>query len=136
MSTDTITAVALRAWARGGYDTEAATELLLRALHGRFAAPGHPWIRIADGDCWIDWSQINPATTGAYSGGERRLLAIVASLGGGRAVNLNDAICVDRDTLDLVLAAIAHAAGTHQHYAYTGEQLDTLHPWPAEQEQS
>jgi len=34
----------LRAWARGMYTTEAATELLLRAFGGKFAAPGNPWI--------------------------------------------------------------------------------------------
>jgi len=34
----------LRAWARGLYTTEAATELLIRAHHGAFAHPSRPWI--------------------------------------------------------------------------------------------
>lgn len=137
MNTETITGAALRAWARGGYGTEAATELLIRALHGRFASPSQPWIRIEDdGTCWIDWDRINPDTTGALSGGERRLLAIAASIGGGQPVNLNDAVTIDRNTLDLVLAAIAHASGSHQHYTWAGDQLDSAHPWPAQDGQA
>jgi hypothetical protein len=42
---------ALRAWAKGRYSTEAATELLIRALGGRFAQPPWPWIHEeSDGD--------------------------------------------------------------------------------------
>ena len=32
----------LRAWARGLYTTEAATELIIRAFNGRFATTGQP----------------------------------------------------------------------------------------------
>ena len=34
----------LRAWARGIHATEAATDLLIRALGGTFATHGRPWI--------------------------------------------------------------------------------------------
>lgn len=81
----------LRAWAAGSYTVEAATELLLRAFHGRFAQPGHPWIRL-DGGYWVDFDGITDETTGVYSGGERRVLAVVAPLGGNRPVNLGAAL--------------------------------------------
>lgn len=35
----------LRGWARGMYPLEAAAELLVRGMHGRFALPGYPWIK-------------------------------------------------------------------------------------------
>ncbi|WP_197676443.1 hypothetical protein [Nakamurella panacisegetis] len=76
------------------------------------------------------------------SSGERTFLMIVASLGSDAVdVNLSDTIIrLDRPTLELVLAGIAHAAGSHQHSglvhddagAATGfEQLSSLYPWPA-----
>lgn len=76
----------LRAWARGMYATEAATELLLRAFGGKFAAPGNPWIHTsteAEGPgqvrAWIDFASI-PDEVGPLSGGERRFLMLAASL--------------------------------------------------------
>ncbi len=137
----TSTPEALRAWAKGMYTTEAAAELLIRGFGGRFAQPGYPWIRPGeDGGYWIDLAAI-PDNIGAYSGGERRFLLIVASIGSSEVqVNLSDALAsLGREQLDLVLAAIAHAAGSHQHseviYDPDGRpasfgQLDTLYPWP------
>jgi hypothetical protein len=104
----------LRHWAAGSYPIEAATELLIRAFHGRFAQPGHPWNH-HDGRYWIDFDAITDETTGVYSGGERRLLALAGSLGGSRQVNLRDMVPgLDRSVTALILAAIAHAAGSHQ----------------------
>jgi len=137
----------LRAWARGMYTTEAATELLLRAFGGKFAAPGNPWVHTStepEGPsqvrAWIDFAAI-PEQAGALSGGERRFLLLAASLAEDVPVALGDLVSgLDRENLDLVLAAIAHAGGSHQHsdvrFNEDGSMslgkgyLDSLHPWP------
>ena len=76
----TTTADALRAWAKGIYPTEAGVELLIRS--GRAVSDGAPWIT-RDGDmAWIDVDELL-RETGAWSGGERRLVRIAASLLGG-----------------------------------------------------
>ncbi|WP_423185100.1 hypothetical protein [Arthrobacter sp. NyZ413] len=139
---------AFRAWAKGSYTIEAATELLLRAFGGRFAAPGNPWVHVdsTDGDhpktAWIDFEAI-PEHTGPLSGGERRLLAIAASIAEDVPIVLGDVIPgLDRDVLDLVLAALAHAGGSHEHtdghfsgngtFVLGRGYADSLHPWPRE----
>ncbi|MGX1163471.1 hypothetical protein FBY31_4406 [Arthrobacter sp. SLBN-100] len=113
----------LRAWARGSYTTEAATELLLKAFGGRFAEVGNPWVHAATTSeegyrehAWIDFAAIQEEA-GPLSGGERRFLMLAASL-----------------------AAIAHAGGSHQHSDIRFNEdgtmsrgkghLDSLHPWP------
>ena len=133
----------LRSWAAGSHPLTAAVELLIRAFDGRFAEAGQPWIRIEDnGWVWLD-DQILHANLGHLSGGERRVLDLVCALADpdpDRAVHLADAITgIDRTHLDLVLAALAHAAGSHEH---TGVIVDALtgaahlrvlgpaHPWP------
>jgi len=99
------------------YTTEAAVELLIRAQDGTFASIDRPWILPGDHGYWIDF----PASTeqlGGLSGGEQRLLRIAASIGSDDAapVRLGDAVSrLDRPTLRLVLAAVAHAGGSHQH---------------------
>jgi hypothetical protein len=137
----------LRAWAKGSYTIEAGTELLLQAFDGRFAAPGNPWIHTSTTSegpsqvrAWIDFSSI-PEETGALSGGERRFLLLAASLAEDVSVVLGDVVPgLDRANLDLVLAAIAHAGGSHQHsdvrtnadgsMTLKPGYLDSLHPWP------
>jgi hypothetical protein len=137
----------LRAWARGKYTTEAATELLLKAFGGRFAAIGNPWVHAAgtseegyQDNAWIDFASI-PEQAGALSGGERRFLLLAASLAEDVPVVLGDLVPgLDRANLDLVLAAIAHAGGSHQHADIRVHEdgtvtrgkglLDSLHPWP------
>lgn len=106
----------LRAWAKGMYTVEAATELLIRAFGGRFAEPGNPWIQPTNHGYWIDFAGIGDRI-GALSGGEQRLLRIAGSIGSTEAmVNLSDDLSgLDRATLRLVLAAVAHAAGSHEH---------------------
>ncbi|WP_432246098.1 hypothetical protein ACRB8A_19645 (plasmid) [Arthrobacter sp. G.S.26] len=137
----------LRAWAKGSYTTEAATELLLRAFGGRFAAVGQPWVHTSTEpqgpsqvSAWIDFASI-PEEVGVLSGGERRFLLFAASLAEDVPVVLGDVVPgLDRVNLDLVLAAIAHAGGSHQHsdietkedgsiVLYSG-YLDALHAWP------
>ncbi|MDP9988709.1 hypothetical protein J2S98_003898 [Arthrobacter oryzae] len=137
----------LRAWARGSYTTEAATELLLKAFGGRFAEVGNPWVH-ADGTteegyrehAWIDFAAISEEV-GPLSGGERRFLMLAASLAEDVPVVLGDLVSgLDRENLDLVLAAIAHAGGSHQHSDIRFNEdgtmsrgkgyLDSLHPWP------
>lgn len=132
---------ALRAWARGSYPLEAAVELLVRAGSGTLAGRGNPWIAPGErpGSYWLDPSKVTPETTGCLSGGQRRIVAIAASLADGTPVSLYDVVPgLDRDHTDLVLAAVAHANGSHEH---TDIQLDdagrlrvhgslpSLHPW-------
>lgn len=138
------TADALREWARGMYATEAAIELLIRT---GFAREGHPWvIRRHDDGWWIDFEMI-PSHIGAMSSGERAILLLAASLGaaaGPVEISLEALLAsIDRPRMDLVLAAIAHAAGTHQgtrfltdpdtgRFAGFEAVTESLHPWPTE----
>jgi len=121
MSTDTERHHAqLRAWAKGIYGLEAATELLIRGFGGRFADPGCPWVHPTGSGHWIDFDAI-PALMGALSGGEQRFLRIAASLSGNDTqVNLGDALAgLDRAHVHLVLAGVAHASGTHEQQELT-----------------
>lgn len=150
MTTETTAdlAAGLRAWARGIYPLEAAAELLIRANHGQLVRG--PWVTpLKAGFCRIDPDGLNHA--GYLSGGERRVLDIVASLvGDERPVALYDALPgLDRDTVALVLAAVAHANGSHEHSRIVpdpdgrwarddGARLDvrrlgSLYPWPGHQ---
>ena len=113
-----ITHAGLRAWAKGLYPLEAAVELLVRASDGRFATPGYLWIQPCDqpGWWWVDHQAITEDTLGALSGGEQRILRIVASLAGGTPVNLyTDLPGLDRELMAWGLAAMAHANGSHEH---------------------
>lgn len=139
----------LRSWAKGSYTSEAGTELLLRAFGGRYAAVGNPWVHASgtstEGyteNAWIDFEALGEhANNGPYSGGERRFLLLAASLAEEVPVVLSEVVPgLDRQNLDLVLAAIAHAGGSHQHsdihenadgsMTLHPGYLDSLHPWP------
>lgn len=138
----------LRAWAKGVYTIEAATELLLRGFGGKFAALDNPWVHASTEpqgpgqvNAWIDFAAI-PDEVGVLSGGERRFLLIAASIAENVPVGLQDVIPgLDRDNLDLVLAAIAHAGGSHEHSVVRFNEdgsmalgrgyLDSLRSWPA-----
>ncbi|AGW85580.1 hypothetical protein BLAC_07045 [Bifidobacterium animalis subsp. lactis ATCC 27673] len=132
-------ASALRAWARSSYPTEAGTELLIRS--GRAIYEGAPWITKYGSHAAID-PQALLAHTGAWSGGEQRLIRIAASLLGGEPANLAEDIPgLDRHSTDLVLAAIAHAAGSHEDTTVTTNSAGqptgftpagSLYPWPEE----
>jgi energy-coupling factor transporter ATP-binding protein EcfA2 len=139
---DVDTVAGLRAWADGVYPLESAVELLVRFQDGRFTQPGWPWIDQADSA----WSTLNARdltgnATACLSGGEQRVLAVVASLAGGGPVDLADAVTgLDRSSVQLVLAAVAHASASHEHAdlvidhdlgaSYRRGTLPSLYPWP------
>lgn len=119
----------LRDWARGCYAQEAGVELLQRAFGGRFASTAYPWVVSEDeepGWFWLDGEQMESAT-GCLSGGEQRVLAVVGALVSGTAVlDLGGLLAgLDRANLHLVLAAFAHAGGSHEQVDATlnGDQL-------------
>ncbi len=136
---------AVRAWAKGIYPTEAGIELLIRG--GKAIYERAPWLTELE-QLWDDRPRMVAvdvdellAETGAWSGGEQRVIRIAASLLGGPPVDLSDAISgIDRDHQVLVLAAIAHAAGSHEGSELlfdadgkpTGfHQPGSLYSWPA-----
>lgn len=110
---DTRTSTRLRQWAAGLLPVEAAVEIVLRAFGGRFADPALPWVRL-DGDItWLDPDSVREHAA-VLSGGERRLLFVVASLLDERPLDVVDIVTgLDRQNLHLVLAAFAHAGGSH-----------------------
>ncbi|WP_448060594.1 hypothetical protein [Cellulomonas hominis] len=128
----------LRAWAAGSHPDVAAVELLARAFGGRFAATGLPWIASdTDGHTWLDAGALRAASN--LSGGERRTLALIAALIDSQPIDIVDVVTgLDRHHLDLVLAAFAHAGGSHEHADMTVTPDGTahltnpgpLHPWP------
>lgn len=145
----TVTHAGLRAWAKGLYPLEAAVELLVRFAAGRFATPGNPWIQPCDqaGWWWLDPGRINDDNLAALSGGEQRILRIVASLADGEPADLGRTLPgLDRETMALVLAAMAHANGSHDHVdiridhehpvSVLHGRLASLHPWPDTKKES
>lgn len=130
----------LRRWARGAYAEEAAVELLARAFAGRFCTSGYLWVRRCDQPGWY-WLDGEPLLhdTGSLAGGERRLLAVAGALVSGLAIDDLPGILagLDRDHLALVLAALAHAGGSHEHVdcrveagKLTFTRLGPLVAWP------
>ena len=111
------TIAGLRSWACGAYAEEAAVELLARSFGGRFASTSWPWVRPCDGGGWY-WLDADAIWTGSgvLSGGERRMLNVVAALVGGQPLaDLGGVLAgLDRGNLTLVLAAFAHAGGSHE----------------------
>lgn len=101
----------LRTWARGDLALEAAVELLIGALDGRLL--DGPWILRNARDHWYFHTKHIGSGSGHLSGGERRVLAIAASLAdSNRPVDLGVAITgLDPDALRLVLEALEHAGG-------------------------
>jgi hypothetical protein len=135
----------LRTWARGSNPVAAGVELLIRAFNGRFARDGQPWItHHPNGTVALDVDALGDHL-GVLSGGERRVLRVVIALiddATPRTIDLADIVAgVDRDNLDLILAALAHAGGSHEHTVFVNDpttgrvQLSrpgTLHPWSDE----
>lgn len=136
------TVAGLRAWARGSYAEEAAVELLARSFGGRFASTGWPWVRPCEHSGWF-WLDPEGIWTGSgvLSGGERRLLNVVAALVGGQPLaDLGGTLAgLDRTNLALVLAAFAHAGGSHEQTLMIMTDDDhavfqtpgALVPWPS-----
>lgn len=128
----------VRAWAKGIHPLEAGVELLIR--QGRAIYSGAPWLYDYGERVVVDVEELLEGT-GAWSGGEQRMVRIAASLLGGEPVDLNEDVPgLDRPNLTLVLAAIAHANGSHEHseirYGADGapqgfERVPSLYPWPS-----
>jgi hypothetical protein len=132
---------AVRRWAMGVYPVEAGAELLIR--QGKAIREGVPWLhdvgpergqRIVEIDHVLLWS-----ASRSWSGTERRVVDIARCLLNSRGrVNLHDAVYgLDSRNLELVLAAVAHAAGSHETSA-PGRPLEgghrgpaSLFPWPS-----
>ncbi len=148
----------LRHWAAGSYPDEAAVELLIRSGWTTRAPLATHRAATLDGthDVYIDWDVLGRILDGhldssilAASGGELRVLRIAHSL--ARGVLQETVPGLDRHNTDLVLAAIAHANGSHQHSEpsetpvngrwvdrETGlrvsfNALQSLHRWPSTQ---
>lgn len=115
---------AVRAAAAGIRSDEAGTGLIIS--HGvflhrdDFTRHAGTAASISDGTpiAWIDWDAVITALDTGFlpaSDGEKRTLRIAASLAAGHPVSLREAIPgLDQRSLDLVTAAIRHAAGQCQ----------------------
>ena len=118
----------------GDYSAEAAVLLLANAGHWLPQLQGAGLICLlgdVDGDgLWaqVAWSDLDGALRAGRIGGsssQLRLLRAAASLAEGHPVDLGDlAAGLDRDGLALLLAAVAHAGGSH------GGELPPLAAWP------
>ncbi|TFV92987.1 hypothetical protein E4P40_00975 [Blastococcus sp. CT_GayMR20] len=131
----------------GDYADEAAILLLINFGHWlpQLQAAGLITVVEEAEGMWarIDWPELDAELCAGRllgSSGELRVLHAAASVADGRPVDLGDlAGGLDRRALVLVLAAIAHAAGSHEHrrvsfdddgVPYPGEQVPPLVAWP------
>jgi len=146
---DDVESALLRA-AVGDYTAEAAILLLANFGHWLPQLQDADLITIEDdpagGDRWaqIQWEDLPAALTEGRifgSSGELRVLRAAASIVDGQPLNLGDvASGLDRRGLSLLLAAIAHAGGSHEHreetfdpdrgITYLGDKVPPLMPWP------
>jgi hypothetical protein len=139
----------------GDYTSEAAVLLLANAGHWlpTLAAADLVTIETDDDDtapptgqvpgiAWaaITWTELQPALAAGRiegSSGQLRLLRAAASIADGRPVDLGDtASGLDRRHLQLLLAALSHAGGSHEHRdtdaaGHPGDPLPPLMPWPS-----
>ncbi|ADB73456.1 hypothetical protein [Geodermatophilus obscurus] len=140
--------VALLHAAVGDYAAEAAVLLLANDGYwlARLRTAGLITVEVepVGGRLWarIEWVELEAGLAAGRLPGSREELAVLrvaASLADGRPVDLADvAVALDRRTLGLVLAALAHAVGSHDHRAPapaghgsdTGERLGPLIAWP------
>ena len=147
---DDVETALLRA-AVGDYAVEAAVLLLVNSAHWLPLLHAAGLIAIAldadvvDGGPWaaVQWAEVDRALrTGAISGtgGQLRLLRAAAGLAEGQPVDLADLTAgLDRAELTLLLAAFAHAAGSHEDHAVirdgggarrAGPPLGPVVAWP------
>ena len=119
-----------------GMDTaEAAIRLLL--AHGVWAArlAAAEFVELSDADepeepryAWVGWchavAALDAGTLTGGSGSDNRVLRIAASPSElGAPVDLADAVTgPDRHNVALVLAALSHANGSHEHKDYAAER--------------
>lgn len=118
----------LRDGAQGSPPMRAGVEVLLRAFDGRFGHPSRPWIVTeSDGHMWVDADALQD-DTGAMSGGERRILVMVAARIDEGPVDVVDVVTgLDRANLQLVLASLAHDAGWHERAEVTNRPAGVSH---------
>jgi CO dehydrogenase/acetyl-CoA synthase delta subunit len=133
----------------GDYADEAAVLLLLNHGHWLSQLRSADLITLApdidDEGLWaqIAWTDLEPALSAGRivgSDDDVQLLRAAASIADGQRIDLGDvAAGLDRHRLKLLLAAIAHAAGSHDHRRLTydddgivrsGELLPPLVAWP------
>ncbi len=117
---------AMREQAAGLLCDEAAVELLIRT-------------GLADRVDDLDPDRLLTAAE-PWSGGQRRIAALAASLLGGPPAHLSEVLPgLDRATVAVVLAAVAHAAGAHTVGVELGTYADgqpglvevpPVCPWP------
>jgi len=136
--------VALLRAAVGDYAAEAAVLLLANDGYwpDRLGAAAMVTVETepVGGQLWarIEWAELDAALADGRLPASREELAVLrvaASLADGRPVDLADvAVTLDRRTLGLVLAALAHAAGSHEHRAPVPNgsdvRLEPLFRWP------
>ncbi len=148
---DDVEGALLRA-AVGDYAAEAAILLLANSVYWlpRLQAAGLLTIALdgdaVDGGPWaaVQWADLDGALRRgdiAGSGGQLRLLRAAVSLADGQPVDLADLTGgLDRAELTLLLAALAHAAGSHEQREVrydddgvlcAGAYLGPVTPWPA-----
>lgn len=126
----------------GVYPIEAGAELLIR--QGKAIREGAPWLRDIGPKIGQRMVAIGPETlwveSRGWSASERRIVNLAVSLIDGEVmVNLKDAVYgLDSTSLELVLAAIAHAAGSHEATAPGRPEQGSnrggpanLFPWPS-----
>ena len=141
--------IALLRAAVGDYAAEAAVLLLANDGHwpARLRTAGLITVEAepVGGQLWarIEWAELDAALAeGRLRGSQKELavLQVAVSLADGRPVDLADVtVALDRRMLGLVLAALAHAAGSHDHRAAapaghgpdTDVPLGPLIAWPA-----
>ncbi len=127
---------AMRNWAHGTHATEAGVELLIRSGLARRGEVRAIWRVTYANSLILDRPSLASAVaSNAMSGGERRLFAIAASLLDGVScpVDLGDAAAtIDRANMRLVLAAVSHAAGTHQEGPLPDWMADLVPEHPSE----
>lgn len=131
----------LRRWAAGSYPAEAGVELLVRSGVLRRVDLSGLW----GSEQGVDAEVLSGAVLDAHlTDHELPLVLVALSLlaGGDHAVDLSQVLPgVDRHGMDLVLAAVAHAGGSHADRAIErneygnatggiGRRLPPLHPWP------
>lgn len=134
--------------ALGDYSDEAAVLLLITSGHW-LPQLQHAGLITLDGNVdgeglWahIAWPDLDAAVrigTITGSSSDRWVLGAAASIADGHPIDLGDlATGLDRRALTLVLAAIAHAAGSHEHdiardpdgVPHQSGRLPPLVPWP------
>jgi hypothetical protein len=108
----------LRNWAKGGYYSRAAVELLIGGVGGRLAYWGAPWITRLGSDGQVSYAEINApvlareAAEGALAHGEAIVARMVANLIDDQTpVALSDLAVLDESNAQIALAALTIAAG-------------------------